>query len=768
MNIKPRKFIYFLSLVFAFSLLLYRASYAQHEHRSSAGATSNKEANYSLQNPGSEKAGVYYLTISEKTVNFTAEAGNTGKAGRPRKAIAVNGQIPGPALYFTEGDSAEIRVKNELSMETSVHWHGLILPNWADGVPYLTTPPIKPGETAIYKFPIVQSGTFWYHSHTMFQEQTGLYGPIIIHKKDEKPMKEYVLLLSDWTDEDPHEIHRKLRTGSDWYLIQKGAVQSYGEALSADKFAVKFRSEAKRMHAMDVSDIYFDAMLANGQKEAYFEDLKPGEKIKVRVINGSSATYFWLQFAGGKITVAANDGKDVAPVEVDRMIIAVAETYDIILSVPDDMSYELRATAEDRTKFTSLWLGKGMKMPAFDLPKLDYFAGMNMMNSMTGMSGNIRRSKHDMSAQSMDMNEVMYPELRFENKKAAMFSAKEHGHDMADMPQDNTNEIKTLNYTMLRSPVSTTLPEAQWKKLHFQLEGNMNRYVWSIDNKVVSETDKILIEKGQNVRVYLRNNTMMRHPMHLHGHYFRVINGQGDFAPLKNVLDIMPGETDIIEFEATERGDWFFHCHILYHMMSGMGRVFSYAGSEPNPGVENPGKDYKKFLSDDKMISPSAHITLASNGISADASLSNTRYELSGQWRSGWDANDYMNAKIKLGRYFGKMQHFFPYLGWNYEYEPDKQDENSNSFTFGMSYLLPMLIVADLGIDTSNKNFILSIKREDIPLTSRLRLGIEIELDSDISARADLRYIFTEYVSFSVNYDSSLNGKAGAGITITY
>ncbi len=745
-------------------LLLCLSGRGQHVHDHSAHGV--RRDTVALSAP---RTVVYHLHISDTTVNYT---------GKLRRAIAVNGQIPGPELRFTEGDTAEIHVHNMLRTESSVHWHGLILPNRMDGVPYLTTAPIPAGGMAIYRFPLVQSGTYWYHSHTGLQEQIGLYGPLVIEKRGDVPMKEYTLLLSDWTDERPGEVHRSLRAMNDWYLIQKKAVQSYGEALVTGNFGVKLGSEWKRQHAMDVSDVYYGALLANGKREIEFPQLMSGEKLRLRVINGSSSTYFWLQFAGGKITVAASDGKEVVPVEVDRMIVGVAETYDLIVSIPDAMSYEFRATAEDRTGHASLWLGEGMKMPAPGLPRLDYFAGMRMMNGMVKMNGHIKDM--GMSAQGMDMNAVMYPELK---KTAAADTLKDHehndphaGHGRVDMPADDPHAAHgtsatpmgggpvTLNYTMLRSPGPTVLPDALWKELRLTLDGNMERYVWSMDGRVLSEADRIPIRWGENVCLILFNNSMMRHPMHLHGHYFRVLNGQGDHAPLKNVVDILPGETDTLEFAATEPGDWFFHCHILYHMMSGMGRVFSYEDSPPNPDIDPTAtRNRRRFLRDDRMAHLMAHAGVESNGTHGDAMLATTRYALLADWHTGWNDEDGYKATVRLGRYLGRMQRWFPYAAWDYHYRTAHRDKNRNTLMFGLAYTLPLLITADLQADIDGR-VRLGLSRRDIPLTTRLRLDMAVNTDWEY--RFDMRYILTKYLSLAGNYDSDTGW--GAGIVITY
>ncbi len=541
----------------------------------------------------------YDLYVSDTTVNF---------ADKAVSAIAVNGQIPGPVLNFTVGDTAEIYVHNLMNESTSIHWHGVILTNEQDGVPYLTTAPVYPHTTHLYKFPVVQTGTYWYHSHFGFQEQRGLYGALIFHRKHpDDSIPQFPVVLSDWTNESPEEVMRMLKTGNDWFAIKKGSAQSYGEALMKGYLGVKIEEEWLRMYPMDVSDVYYNAFLLNGMKDQTLPHLNAGDKIRLRIINASSSTYFWLQFAGGKMTVVANDGNDVVPVKVDRLIVGVAETYDVIVTVPDDMSYEFRATSEDRTGHASLWLGSGMKMPAPTLPRLDYFKGMQLMNGMMNMDGTMKNMGMNMSDQEMDMNTVMYPELTGGKKaKAGGQEMNTGGMNMRGTPPGH---IVTLNYGMLKSPVKTNLPDQPTKTLHFVLTGNMNRYQWSINNKTLSQSDKILIRKGENVRIILDNQTMMRHPMHIHGVTFRLLNGHGDYDPLKNVLDIMPMEVDTIEFTPPHTGDWFFHCHILYHMMSGMGRVFSVSkaaapansGPPTNPQIDTIKDAWQKFVSDEVM-----------------------------------------------------------------------------------------------------------------------------------------------------------------------
>jgi CopA family copper-resistance protein len=716
---------------------------------------------------------VYHLYIRDTTVTF----GN-----KPRRAIAVNGQIPMPTLTFTEGDTAEIWVHNELKELTSLHWHGLFVPNKMDGVPYLTQMPIKPGATYLYKFPIVQHGTHWYHSHSSLQEQIGMYGAFIMNKRKEWDIPTIPVVLSEWTDMKPEEVHRSLHAATDWFAVQKGATQSYSEAIKEGRFKTKVMNEWKRMNAMDLTDVFYDNFLINGKNQNEQPQFKAGDKVRLRIANGGASDYFWLSYSGGKITVVATDGNDVEPVEVDRLIIAVSETYDVVVTIPENKSYEFLVTPEDRTKYASMWLGSGQKVPAMKLQRPKYFAGMEMMNDMMDMQGNMIEMKGvKMKNQIIDMNTVVYPEVTGPEKTKAQRKAGEKqmdhsSHNMAGM-EDAGSDIVSLNYEMLRAPEKTTLPAGPWRELKFDLTGNMNRYVWSIDNKVVSESDKILIKKGENVRIIMFNNSMMRHPMHLHGHDFRLLNGQGENAILKNVIDIMPMERDTIEFSANERGgDWFFHCHILYHMMSGMGKVFAY----DNPlldrtDITNPKVAKRGLNSDDRRFHLMGSVGLESNGSDGEVMLMNTRYKLSTEWRLGLKAHHGNESETYFGRYIGRMQWWFPFIGFDYhknfvrdENEKNMFGQTSNqtnrkAFVAGLQYTLPMLVNAEARFDSEGK-FRFQLMREDIPLTPRLRMNIMG--NSDKEYMAGLRYIVTKYFGISTHYDSDMG--YGAGITITY
>ena len=727
-----------------------------------------------IGNLHAQKVVRYDLHVRDTIVNFS---------GKEKRAIAVNGQIPMPTLTFTEGDIAEIHVYNHLKEGTSLHWHGLYLPNKEDGVPYLTQMPIEPGTEHVYRFPIIQSGTHWYHSHSGLQEQIGMYGSLILKKKSDDPtfrkgiddIPQVPIILSEWTDYKPENVHRMLHNASDWFAIKKGTTQSYAEAIREGHFKTKFNNEWKRMLAMDVSDIYYDKFLINGQNESQLSQFKSGDKVRLRISNGGASSYFWLKYAGGKMTVVANDGNDVEPVDVDRLIIGVSETYDVIVTIPaDNTSYEFLVTPEDRTKSASIYIGKGIKQLISPMPKLKYFEGMKMMNDMMNMDGTMDDMGMDMSLQKMDMNTVMYPEISGSAMK--MDENKDMDHSKHSM-SSTKSDIVTLNYSMLKSPTKTTLPkDAPVRELRFELTGNMNRYVWSMDNVVLSETDKILIKKGENVRITLYNNSMMRHPMHLHGHDFRVLNGQGEYAPLKNVLDIMPMETDVIEFEANADGDWFFHCHILYHMMAGMNRVFSYEDSEPNPYLPNKEKAYKKLQAESNQFHFMAENDFATNGNDGQAMLQNTRWSFGTEWRLGYHDDHGYESETHIGRYIGGNQWFMPFIGFDARYRKLGHGEiEENLFgqkstkdkriqaSLGFDYTLPMLLIFQAEV-FHDGNVRLQLMREDIPVSKRLRMAFMVNTDKEYMA--GFKYIIGKNMGITTHYDSDMG--LGFGIKLNY
>lgn len=736
-------------------------------------------------NSSAQKRVEYDLYVRDTIVNFS---------GKEKRAISVNGQIPMPTLVFTEGDTAVIRVHNQLKESTSLHWHGLWLPNKEDGVPMLTQMPIEPGSTHTYSFPIIQNGTHWYHSHSGYQEQIGMYGSMILNKKEDDPtfrkgiddLPTIPVMLSEWTDLKPENVQRMLHNANDWFGIKKGSTQSYAEAIRLGHFKTKLTNEWKRMLAMDVSDVYYEKFLINGLPEDQLKQFKAGDKVRLRISNGGASSYFWLRYAGGKMAVVANDGNDVEPVDVDRLIIGVSETYDVVVTIPQKgISYEFQVTPEDRTASASLFIGEGKKQLMEPLPKLKYFEGMRMMNDMMNMDGTMNDMGMKMTLQQMDMNTVMYPEISGEVHKKSQLEEKsvkdsqtDHSnHQMNHSTHSNSrSSITTLNYGMLKSPENTKLPsDASVRELRFELTGNMNRYVWSMDNKVMSETDKIPVKKGEILRITLYNNSMMRHPMHLHGFDFRVINKNGAYSPLKNVLDIMPMETNTIEFQANTEGDWFFHCHILYHMMGGMNRVFE-VGNYENPLLANKEKAYKMLQQESNMTHFMFENDFATNGNDGMLMFQNARWALTSEWALGYnDAHGY-EVETHLGRFLGRNQWFQVFVGFDWRYrkmghheveknlfgQKNTKDERA-LVSAGFVYTLPMLVNLQAEV-YHDGNVRLQLMREDIPVSKRIRAGFMVNTDKEFMG--ELSYILNRNMSMRTHYDSDMG--FGLGLKLNY
>jgi FtsP/CotA-like multicopper oxidase with cupredoxin domain len=607
-----------------------------------------------------------------------------------------------------------------------------------------------------------------------------MYGSMILNKRQDDPtfrkgiddLPTIPVVISEWTDYNPNNIHRMLHNATDWFAIKKGTTQSYAEAIKEGHFTTKVKNEFMRMLAMDVSDVYYDKFLLNGSQESQLSQFKAGDKVRLRISNGGASTYFWLNYGGGKFQVVANDGNDVEPVEVDRLIIAVSETYDVVLTVPEkNKSFAFQATSEDRINRALMYVGEGEKQTMVPVPRLKYFEGMKMMNSMMKMNGDLDDMGMQMSLNQMDMNVVMYPEITGPSN-AQKKEDKENQYN-----SNALSDIVTLNYSMLKSPHNTSLPkEAPTKVIKFELSGNMNRYVWSMDNKVVSESDKILIKKGENVKMIIYNGSMMRHPMHLHGHDFRVLNGQGDNAPLKNIIDIMPMETDTLEFNANMEGDWFFHCHILYHMMSGMGRIFSYENQATNPLIPNPKLAQRKLFGEDRKFHAMAENDFASNGNDGMAMMQNTRWSIGSEWRLGYNNMHGYESETHIGRYIGKMQWLMPFIGFDWRYRKMEMGESEKNLfgqintkderrqiSIGVAYVLPMLITFQTEV-YQDGNLRLQLMREDIPLSKRLRGEFMVNTDKEFMFGA--RYIFNKNMGLRTHYDSDMG--YGIGLYLNY
>ncbi|MAC66052.1 multicopper oxidase domain-containing protein [Zunongwangia profunda] len=677
--------------------------------------------------------------------NLTIEENKMTLGGVSAKAMTINGSIPGPVLEFDEGDLAIINVTNKMDEETSVHWHGLILPNFYDGVPYLTTPPIKPGTTFQYRIPINQSGTYWYHSHTMLQEQKGVYGSIIIHPQ-EKTLeydKDLVVVLSDWTDEKPMNVLRNLKRGNEWYQVKKGTAVPLSRVISEGALGAQLKFWRDRMEGADIADIYYPAFLTNGKSLAEYPEFKPGEKVRLRFINASASTYYWLDFGGGNPMVVAGDGIDVEPVAKSRFLFGIAETYDVIVTIPEG-TLEVTATAQDGSGSTSLRLGEGILYPAERIGRPDkvemmkQMAKMDMKMGAPSMVGNKKKKtpeylkenygmKMDMKDGKMNMNDGKM------GNQMDMKANDHMGHDMSMMQKDtvsfNYSTRKTyFNYDFLKATENTTFKaNLPVNDILLNLTGNMQRYVWSMNGVPLSETDKIKIKSGEVTRITLNNLTMMHHPMHLHGHYFRVVNENGERSPLKHTVNVPPMQKVVIEFYNEEYGDWFFHCHVLYHMMGGMARVFSY---------DTPRDKRMEDFPVQKLIDETDHyyswglLRAGSNFNELFLTSSNIRNEFG--LRAEFDYDKNLEAEVNYNRYLNDWVRL--YVGVNTETEiPNSFDEFNTVGLIGVKYFTPYRFNVDVSMDNQ--------LRPRIRLDRELLIFPRIFLEGEYEYRADFGWV---------------------------
>ena len=521
----------------------------------------------------------YDFDIDTKAVNFT---GNTVEA------LSIDGQIPAPTIRAAVGDTLRVTFRNHLDVTTSVHWHGILLPAGQDGVPYLNTQPIAPGASFTFEFPILHKGTFWYHSHTDLQIQRGLYGPIVLTENNTEPeIPEQVVVFSDWTDEDPETVLENLKKSDDFYAWKKGKVQSWDKVIANGMTSLRNRlnSSYTRMGPMDLTDVGYDAFLVNGAPESTLTIGPTGAtQVKLRLVNGSTSSYYDLEYAGGPITIIAADGQDVEPIRVQRLRISTAETYDVLVPLETNTAFELRATSMDGTGFSSLFVGDGQRVAAPDVMPPNLYTMDHMGMDMSAMD-------HLNMESGMNMEQPTESAMPMPTQQSSAQSATNpddhvgHAQTPQQMPASNPmNMAMTMpiiehmtDYSHLVAAQTTTLPpEQSWNDIYLNLTGNMERYVWSFDGRTVREDPQIMIQSGQNIRFHLTNETMMHHPLHLHGHFFRVVNGQGERSPLKHTVNVPPMGHVIIEFDASEGQDWLFHCHNQYHMKSGMNRAVSY------------------------------------------------------------------------------------------------------------------------------------------------------------------------------------------------
>ncbi|QJB69006.1 copper resistance system multicopper oxidase [Parasphingorhabdus halotolerans] len=563
---------------------------------------------------GAMRKGIHELSGSK--IDLHIGDGSFATGGRSGHAIAVNGSVPGPLIRLKEGQDVTLSVHNMLNVDSSIHWHGLLLPFQFDGVPGISFPGIKPGARFDVPIKLRQSGTYWWHSHSGLQEQSGHYGPIIIDPAGEDPVRydrEHIILLSEFTPMHPHQIMKKLKVSEGYFSQQKTA------AFDDYDFSGEERRMWGQMRMMptDIADVsaptYTYLINGHGPDDGLELPYKRGERVRLRIINGSAMTFFNVRLPGLPMTVVQADGINVQPVEVDELQIGVAETYDVIVTPSEDGAFALAAESMDRSGMAQATLtsqpGRKASFPELRDPPLlsmtDMGHGGMAEGGHGGHGGGMDHSKmdhaamdhampdpapaadhsgHDMSA--MDMSGGMT--MRDTNLLPDSVEVGP-GIDMVAMnPQDRTGypglgldnvPHRVLNYRMLKSVEMDHNKREPDREMELHLTGNMERYMWSLDGKKFSAVgdDPIRFGYNERVRVKLVNDTMMAHPIHLHGMFFELVNGQGHHQPKKHTVIVQPGSSATFDVTTDEPGDWAFHCHLLYHMHAGMMQTVSVA-----------------------------------------------------------------------------------------------------------------------------------------------------------------------------------------------
>ncbi|MEZ5695363.1 MAG: multicopper oxidase domain-containing protein [Sphingomonadaceae bacterium] len=511
-------------------------------------------------------------TLSGKEIDLAIGHGRFSTGGRSGHAFCVNGTVPGPLIRLKEGQNVKLNVTNHLDEDSSIHWHGLLVPFQYDGVPGVSFPGIRPHESFTYEFPIRQAGTYWWHSHSGLQEQAGHYGPLIIEAADGSDAqydRDYVVLLSEFTPLHPHEIMRKLKVG-EHYFNRQMQTASEGDMSGAERRMWG----GMRMNPRDIADVsgatYTYLVNGHGPEDGLEFAFRPGEKVRLRIINGSAMTFFNFRIPGLPLTVIQADGQDVKPVEVEELQLGVAEIYDVVVT-PGHGSHAIVAEAMDRSGmgWASLTSHPGHKAKPPPLREIPTLTMTDM--GMGSMGGDMAGMDHSMRDTSL-----LPPNVKA-GPGVDMVSAMPM--DRMDYPGLGLDKVdhRVLRYTDLKSTRMNPHRMVE-RELEIHLTGNMERYMWSFDGRKFSAVtdDPIRFGYDERVRVKLVNDTMMAHPIHLHGHFFELVNGDRDhnmFQPRKHTVIVQPGGSATFDLTANEPGDWAFHCHLLYHMHAGMMQV---------------------------------------------------------------------------------------------------------------------------------------------------------------------------------------------------
>ncbi|MCE7519234.1 copper resistance system multicopper oxidase [Vreelandella titanicae] len=585
-------------------------------------AWANPWGRTNVYSKGVEEGPVVSLAIRRESIPIDGQEAST---------FSINGTSPGPLIRLKEGQDAVLRVTNLLDESTSIHWHGLILPPEMDGVPGVSFAGIAPGETFTYRFPVRQNGTYWYHSHSGMQEQLGHVGPLIIDAAERETFRydrEHVILLTDWTFEDPMSVFRNLKTMEGYYNFQERTVADFFADVRQNGLAPTAEMRGMwakmRMSSRDIADVtgstYTYLLNGHSPEENWSALFKPGERVRLRVINGSAMSYFDVRIPGLKMTVVAADGQPVQPVPVDEFRIGVAETYDVLVSPEDDQAYTIFAESMDRSGYARATLApregmqaeipdrrqiadRGMEaMGAHGMTSMDHSTMEGMDHSgMSNMQGMDHASMEEMDHSAMSNMEGMdHSNMEgIDHSDMSGMNNMDHSNGMAGEQRNmlasgmlaagdaqpgsrygqvgigiDPDERRVLVYRDLKAFTPWPDRREPRRELELHLTGNMERYMWSFDGKKFSEvTGPIHFEKDERLRLILINDTMMEHPIHLHGMWMELENGQGELIPRKHTLNVKPGERVSALITADAEGSWAFHCHLLYHMDAGMFRV---------------------------------------------------------------------------------------------------------------------------------------------------------------------------------------------------
>lgn len=549
--------------------------------------------------------------------NLTIEYATVDVGGEAIQKMAINGGVPGPTLHFTEGEDVTITVTNKTDEPTSVHWHGILLPGMMDGSPgFNGFMGIKPGESFTYTFNIRQSGTYWYHSHSGTQDQS-VFGAIVIDPREPTPFKynrDYVVLLGDATPEDSDQVLRNLKADSEYYNYARRTVGDF--VRDADKDGIGAAVDDRlawgemRMDPTDLADVTGYTFIVNGKSPQRNETFlfKKGERIRLRVINGSAMTLFDVRIPGLKMTVVASDGQDVSPVPVDEFRIGVAERYDIIVQPKEDIAYTFYAESIDRTGYARATLAtrEGVEGPIPERRARSVLTMEDMGMSMPGMDhGAMEDIDHaampgmDHSTMSAEDHAAMNHDMAGMNMADETTATDGSGRPKgwaAGFPEDGV----LLDYSMLESLAANVDQGEPTRDITVRLTGNMERYMWSLNDEKFGDSAPIRVRYGERVRLIFVNETMMAHPVHLHGQFFQLENGNTDHKPLKDTVIVPPGKTVSVVLTAKEVGAWPLHCHLLYHMVAGMMTAFV---------VEPPGTAEGEVTPDKGSVSMTPHQT---------------------------------------------------------------------------------------------------------------------------------------------------------------